>query len=154
MSLTRLRGGTLYDPVNGIDGEKRDIHIRDGRIVDDAQGETIAPERDFDANGMIVMAGGIDLHSHIGGGKTNLSRLLLPEDHRDDPRAVARPSSSPSRHPAWTATAICFASIPRSSRRSPPHAMPACRRSPVSLGNSLRQGGRNEPHAPQGRHAL
>ncbi|SAL76055.1 Formyltransferase/hydrolase complex Fhc subunit A [Caballeronia peredens] len=87
MSLTRLRGGTLYDPANGVNGEKRDIHIRDGRIVaDPAPGETI--DRDFDASGMIVMAGGIDLHSHIGGGKTNLSRLLLPEDHRDDPRAV------------------------------------------------------------------
>jgi formylmethanofuran dehydrogenase subunit A len=86
MSLARLKGGTLYDPANGVNGEKRDIYIRDGRIVDHAQAESI--ERDFDANGMIVMAGGIDLHSHIGGGKTNLSRLLLPEDHRDDPRAV------------------------------------------------------------------
>ncbi|KAK44421.1 formylmethanofuran dehydrogenase [Caballeronia jiangsuensis] len=86
MSLARLKGGTLYDPANGVNGEKRDIYIRDGRIVDHAQGESI--EHDFDASGMIVMAGGIDLHSHIGGGKTNLSRLLLPEDHRDDPRAV------------------------------------------------------------------
>ncbi|MFM0322099.1 formylmethanofuran dehydrogenase subunit A [Caballeronia glebae] len=86
MSLTRLKGGTLYDPANGVDGERRDIHIRDGRIVDGAANERI--DRDFDASGMIVMAGGIDLHSHIGGGKTNLSRLLLPEDHRDDPRAV------------------------------------------------------------------
>ncbi|BBU30135.1 formylmethanofuran dehydrogenase subunit A [Burkholderia sp. THE68] len=88
MSLTRLKGGTLYDPANGVDGEKRDIYFRDGRIVHNANGESIAPERDFDASGMVVMAGGIDLHSHIGGGKTNLSRLLLPEDHRDDPRAV------------------------------------------------------------------
>jgi len=88
MSLTRLKGGTLYDPANGVDGEKRDIYFRDGRIVHNANGESIAPDRDFDANGMVVMAGGIDLHSHIGGGKTNLSRLLLPEDHRDDPRAV------------------------------------------------------------------
>jgi formylmethanofuran dehydrogenase subunit A len=86
MSLTRLKGGTLYDPANGVNGVTRDVYIRDGRIVDHAQGESI--EHDFDANGMIVMAGGIDLHSHIGGGKTNLSRLLLPEDHRDDPRAV------------------------------------------------------------------
>ncbi|BBP99294.1 formylmethanofuran dehydrogenase subunit A [Burkholderia sp. SFA1] len=86
MSVTRLRGGTLYDPANGIDGEKRDLFIRDGRIVGDASNEHI--EHDYDASGMVVMAGGIDLHSHIGGGKTNLSRLLLPEDHRDDPRAV------------------------------------------------------------------
>ena len=39
------------------------------------------------------MAGGIDMHTHIGGGKVNLARMLLPEDH-----AVADPS--PARvHP-------------------------------------------------------
>ncbi|AXF03757.1 formylmethanofuran dehydrogenase subunit A [Paraburkholderia hospita] len=82
MSIARLRGGRVYDPTNGVDGEQRDVYIRDGRIVDaPADG---AVDRDYDAQGMIVMAGGIDLHSHIGGGKTNLSRLLLPEDHRDD----------------------------------------------------------------------
>ncbi|WP_277188276.1 formylmethanofuran dehydrogenase subunit A [Caballeronia sp. BR00000012568055] len=87
MSVTRLRGGTLYDPANGIDGIKRDIYICDGRIIG-TPNEPIQPDHDFDATSMIVMAGGIDLHSHIGGGKTNLSRLLLPEDHRNDPRAV------------------------------------------------------------------
>ena len=82
MSIARLRGGRVYDPANGVDGVQRDLYIRDGRIVDaPADG---AVDHDYDAQGMIVMAGGIDLHSHIGGGKTNLSRLLLPEDHRDD----------------------------------------------------------------------
>jgi formylmethanofuran dehydrogenase subunit A len=88
MSLTRIRGAAVYDPANGVDGVRRDIIIRDGRIVDNAPSESIPPERDFDASGMIAMAGGIDLHSHIGGGKTNLSRLLLPEDHRSDARAI------------------------------------------------------------------
>jgi formylmethanofuran dehydrogenase subunit A len=37
------------------------------------------------------MAGGIDMHTHIGGGKVNLARLLLPEDHRN---TVARPPSA------------------------------------------------------------
>jgi formylmethanofuran dehydrogenase subunit A len=80
MSLTRLKGGTLYDPANGINGERRDLTMRDGRLVAAEPGASI--DHEFDATGMIVMAGGIDLHSHIGGGKTNLSRLLLPEDHR------------------------------------------------------------------------
>ncbi|MEX3936575.1 formylmethanofuran dehydrogenase subunit A [Paraburkholderia phymatum] len=88
MSIARLRGGRLYDPANGIDGEVRDLYIREGRIV--APPADGAVDVDYDAQGMIVMAGGIDLHSHIGGGKTNLSRLLLPEDHRDDaPRDAA-----------------------------------------------------------------
>jgi formylmethanofuran dehydrogenase subunit A len=82
MSLTRLKGGTLYDPVNGVNGERRDLYIRDGRFV--AEEPNAPVDHEFDASGMIVMAGGIDLHSHIGGGKTNLSRLLLPEDHRGD----------------------------------------------------------------------
>ena len=28
------------------------------------------------------MPGGIDLHSHIGGGKVNIARMLMPEEHR------------------------------------------------------------------------
>src|SRR3546814_18781657 len=35
----------------------------------------------------IVMAGAIDMHTHIGGGKVNIARLMLPEDHRADPAA-------------------------------------------------------------------
>ena len=41
------------------------------------------PATRFDAQGHLVMAGGIDLHSHIGGGKVNLARLLLPELQRE-----------------------------------------------------------------------
>lgn len=83
MTLIRLKGGTVFDPANGVDGERRDLAICDGRIVDVPA--NVPADSEYDATGMIVMAGGIDMHSHIGGGKTNLSRLLLPEDHRDDP---------------------------------------------------------------------
>ena len=31
--LTKLTGGKIYDPENGIDGEVRDIFIENGRIV-------------------------------------------------------------------------------------------------------------------------
>jgi formylmethanofuran dehydrogenase subunit A len=82
MTVTRLTGGTLYDPANGVNGERRDLYFSDGRMV--AAQPAGAVDETFDATGMIVMAGGVDLHSHIGGGKTNLARLLLPEDHRDD----------------------------------------------------------------------
>jgi formylmethanofuran dehydrogenase subunit A len=91
MSLTRLRGGVLYDPANGVNGERRDIWFRDGRIV--APEPQTSIDEDYDASGMIVMAGGIDLHSHIGGGKTNLSRLLLPEDHRGGLSRESRPGA-------------------------------------------------------------
>ncbi|HUN92502.1 MAG TPA: formylmethanofuran dehydrogenase subunit A [Burkholderiaceae bacterium] len=78
--LTRLAGGRVFDPANGIDGVVRDVCFDDGRIVADpgpgAGGRTI------DVGGAVVMAGAIDMHTHIGGGKVNLARLLLPEDHR------------------------------------------------------------------------
>ena len=32
--LIKLTGGTVYDPEHGIDGEVRDLYVRDGRIVD------------------------------------------------------------------------------------------------------------------------
>jgi formylmethanofuran dehydrogenase subunit A len=81
MSLI-VKGGFVYDPLNGVDGERMDIHIKDGRIVEEV------PEREakiLDASGMVVMPGGVDLHSHIAGSKINLGRLLRPEDHRKDP---------------------------------------------------------------------
>jgi formylmethanofuran dehydrogenase subunit A len=42
-----------------------------------------------------VLAGGIDMHSHIGGGKVNLARTLLPEFQRGEPaRQPCRPTAS------------------------------------------------------------
>ncbi|HSR62423.1 MAG TPA: formylmethanofuran dehydrogenase subunit A, partial [Gammaproteobacteria bacterium] len=43
--------------------------------------------KSYDIRGKVVMAGAIDIHTHIGGGKMNLARMMLPEDHRDDPVA-------------------------------------------------------------------
>jgi formylmethanofuran dehydrogenase subunit A len=31
---TKISGGTLHDPANGIDGQVRDLWIADGKIVD------------------------------------------------------------------------------------------------------------------------
>ncbi|HEY6895285.1 MAG TPA: amidohydrolase family protein, partial [Rhodanobacteraceae bacterium] len=80
--LTRLRGGTVYDPANGVNAAVRDLYWRDGRIVAAPAGGERA-DTEFDVTGRIVMAGAIDLHTHIGGGKVNLARALLPEDHRE-----------------------------------------------------------------------
>ena len=79
--LTALRGGRLYDPINGVDGLARDLFIEDGRIVPPpADGQT--PAAEIDLRGRIVMPGGIDMHSHIGGGKVNIARLLMSEEHQ------------------------------------------------------------------------
>jgi formylmethanofuran dehydrogenase subunit A len=84
-----LRGGHVVDPT-GISGV-RDLAVRDGLIVTPRAGETFAHE--IDAGGCVVMAGGIDLHTHIGGGKVNLARLLMAEGTRD---AAANPYPLPT----------------------------------------------------------
>lgn len=86
--MLRLKGGRLYDPANGIDGLVRDLYVQDGRVVADP-GPDAAIDSEIDLAGRVVMAGAIDLHTHIGGGKMNIARALLPEDHRLD-RVPAR----------------------------------------------------------------
>ena len=80
--MMRLKGGRLYDPANGIDGEVRDLYVREGRFVDPPRLDTTI-DAEFDLTGQVVMAGAIDMHTHIGGGKVNLARAILPEDHRN-----------------------------------------------------------------------
>lgn len=81
--LTKLKGGIVYDPMHGIDGKKQDIYVQDGKIVaKPAAG--VAIDKTYDLTDKIVMAGAIDIHTHIGGGKVNIARMMLPEDHEED----------------------------------------------------------------------
>ena len=93
MSTLRLRGGRIVDPANGIDGEVRDLFVRDGRIVAAAVEEPA--DETIDVAGCVLRAGGIDMHTHIGGGKVNLARMLLPEDHRGSGARHAEPLPLP-----------------------------------------------------------
>lgn len=81
--LIKLTGGKVYDPANGIDGEIRDIYVQDGVIVAPPADARI--DEEYSLRGRVVMAGAIDPHTHIGGGKMTIGRLMLPEDHRGDP---------------------------------------------------------------------
>lgn len=80
----KLAGGTVYDPVHGINAEKRDIYIHDGQITRKPNPD-VRIDKTYDLGGKVVMAGAIDIHTHIGGGKVNIARLMLPEDHQKDP---------------------------------------------------------------------
>ena len=84
--LIKLSGGTVYDPAHGIDGKVMDIYVRDGRIVERPQNSERI-DQEYNLAGKVVMAGAIDMHTHIGGGKVNIGRTMLPEDHRHDPAA-------------------------------------------------------------------
>lgn len=77
--MIAIRGARVVDPTHRLNGP-RDLYVRDGKLV--APSPTDKITETIDASGCVVMAGGIDLHTHIGGGKVNLARLLLPEDHR------------------------------------------------------------------------
>jgi len=82
--LTRLKGGIIYDPTNRVKGKKRDLYINDGKIVK-KPGKNERVHKTIDVNNKVIMAGGIDIHTHIGGGKVNIARMMLPEDHQQDP---------------------------------------------------------------------
>jgi formylmethanofuran dehydrogenase subunit A len=75
-----IKNGFVYDPLNKIDGEKMDICVGRGKIVDSVK----ASAKVVDASGLIVMPGGVDIHSHIAGGEVDTGRLLRPEDHVKD----------------------------------------------------------------------
>lgn len=110
--LTRLSGGTLYDPANGVNGEIRDLYLRDGRILaDPPAGES--PAHTFDLAGKLVMAGAIDLHTHIGGGKVNIARAMMPEDQAAHPRRRTGLTRSGGGHaaPSTTATGYRYAEM-------------------------------------------
>jgi formylmethanofuran dehydrogenase subunit A len=95
--LTRIIGGRVIDP--GHRGENiEDVWIRDGRIVELPKDDT-RPDAVHNADGMIVMAGGIDIHSHIAGANVNTARLLMPEWRRG---ARRRPKQTPLSTAGWS----------------------------------------------------
>ncbi|MHA2390753.1 MAG: formylmethanofuran dehydrogenase subunit A [Promethearchaeota archaeon] len=71
-----IKNGLVYDPLNNINGEKKEIHIKDGVIVDKVNGDV----KIIDATGMVVMPGGVDMHTHIAGTKVNAGRSFRPDD--------------------------------------------------------------------------
>ncbi len=88
-----LRGGRVIDPANGVD-EVRDIWISGGRIVEKPAGR-IRDAEILELSGDIVMAGGIDIHTHVAGANVNTARLLLAEQHETvEPHLSRRPFST------------------------------------------------------------
>jgi formylmethanofuran dehydrogenase subunit A len=76
--MIRLKGGRVIDPQNGRDSVG-DIWIDGERIVEPPPG---GAAETYDLTGRIVMAGAIDIHSHIASANVNTARLMLPEQHR------------------------------------------------------------------------
>jgi len=107
-----LVGGVLHDPANGLDGVIADIWVDDGAIV--------APPADadgfarIDATGLVVMPGGVDLHSHVAGPKVNAGRRIAPHlarHRRPGPAAVPTIHATGALYAALGYTTVFDAAI-------------------------------------------
>lgn len=82
ISIGKIENGLIVNPVPGdqVGGgnspnEKiADLWFEDGKIIAPLPGGKA--DWTFDATGMIVMAGGVDMHSHFVGPKVNVARRL------------------------------------------------------------------------------
>ncbi len=92
MSVMCISGGHVVDPQNKRDSVG-DVWIEDGRIID-AKPDAQNVER-IDASGCIVMAGAIDIHTHVAGANVSAARLLLPERYADVERPMDHWTGAP-----------------------------------------------------------
>ena len=108
-SSMRIINGRVYDPANDIDGETKEICIKDGKIVDSVADDATV----IDAQGMVIMPGGVDIHCHIAGPKVNAARKLQPEDHRHDvhPSTPFTRSGTGGTVPSTFATGYRYATL-------------------------------------------
>ncbi|MFZ4733117.1 MAG: formylmethanofuran dehydrogenase subunit A [Pirellulales bacterium] len=93
-----LTGGTIHDPAHDRDGVVGDIWIDGGRIV--AAPATPGGWRVVDAAGLVVMPGGVDLHSHVAGPKVAAGRRIAPA-----------PAHGPAAVPTIHATGALYAAL-------------------------------------------
>ena len=76
MKMNRLiiKNGLVYDPINGIEGEKKDILVETGKIVDKFGSNKDIKE--IDATGKTVIPAATDIHTHVASHQVNWVRLL------------------------------------------------------------------------------
>lgn len=109
-----ITGGTVYDPINQIDGEVRDIWIQDGRVIAAPSDPGVNADKTLDASGRIVMPGGIDMHCHIAGPKVNVARKMRPEEKRTSKpvrRTALTRSGTTGSVPTTFATGYLYAGL-------------------------------------------
>lgn len=112
MTLTKLAGGTVYDPANGVHGEPRDLWLSGGKVVA-PPADPAAAARVYDLSGLVVMPGGVDMHAHVAGPKVNIARKLRPEDrrHHPFPRTPLKRSGTGGSTPTTFATGHLYAGL-------------------------------------------
>lgn len=78
MSEYIIKNGHVFDPSQEIKGDKKDIGVKDGRIVDASDVSSSA--KSINAKGKTIMAGALEIHAHVAGPKVNAGRWFRPED--------------------------------------------------------------------------
>jgi formylmethanofuran dehydrogenase subunit A len=104
-----LTGGTIHDPANQRDGVVADIWIENGRIID--RPADPAGFARIDARGLVVMPGGVDLHSHVAGPKVNAGRRIAPHLAHRHPPAVPTIHTTGALYAALGYTTVFDAAI-------------------------------------------
>ncbi|MFX1260174.1 MAG: hypothetical protein ACFFAN_20175, partial [Promethearchaeota archaeon] len=69
-----IKNGLVFDPLNKIEGEIKDILIEKGKIVEKFSNEKDVKE--IDASEKIVIPSALDIHTHIASQQVNWIRLL------------------------------------------------------------------------------
>ncbi len=92
MTLTCITGGRVVDPDTKRDGIG-DVWLENGRIID----APLNAQRyeHIDATGCVVMAGAIDIHTHVAGANVSAARLLLPERYADIEKPMTEWTGAP-----------------------------------------------------------
>ncbi len=99
--ITLLSGIQIIDGIASSTSSNRLYLVEDRIAYELPAGRRVDAE--YSLPGHVVFAGGIDLHTHIGGGKVNLARLLMAQqtDQRDvrreyDTKPWLQPLSCPA----------------------------------------------------------
>ncbi len=91
--ITRLHGAECIDGIG--ESRIRELYF-DGETICSTLPKDSRIDFEYRLDNHILVAGGIDLHTHIGGGKVNIARLLLPELVEHQPSLSERDGHSPS----------------------------------------------------------
>ena len=83
--MIELANARIVDPLHPQHGQLTSLFIKGDRFI---QPGSAAECHRIDLHGALVLAGGIDIHTHIGGGKVNLARLLMAEVMEPSERTV------------------------------------------------------------------